>query len=73
MQPQVRVVRPRVVHQAGIGQDHGIDATSGGAVYGLLPELRAGRLGIGVERQQDLAATLVRVADSRLDRGVVEI
>ena len=64
-----------VGHQDRIGQDHGIDAGAGagGAVDRALPGFPVARLWIGVQRQQHLVATLVRIGDAGAERGVGEV
>ncbi len=63
----------RIVHQAGIGEDHRIDAESGRLVDSGCPTRPVIGKGEGIQRHQYLDAALMRVGDALLHAGVVEI
>jgi hypothetical protein len=63
----------RVVHQAGIGEDHRIDAEGGGLVDRGRPARPVVGERKGIEGDQHLDAALVGVGDALLDAGVVEV
>ena len=73
MQAQFRVGSRCVTHQAGVGQDDGIDAEFHGVVHRALPALPLVGLREGVERKQHLGALGVCVAHAFEGAGLVEI
>ena len=73
VQAQLRVPVGGVAHQAGVGQDDGINPPGGGAVQRRAPGRGVAGLRIGVQRHQHLAAPAVGVGDAFLDGFFVKV
>jgi hypothetical protein len=73
VQAQLRMLRPGVFHQAGVGEDDGIHAEIGRLVDGGGPAIPGGRLRIGVECNEHLRAAGMGVTNAFAQLGVVEI
>jgi hypothetical protein len=65
--------RAGVAHQPGVGEDHRVDIDCGSGVDGARPARVLARLGIGVDREQDLCAPRVRVAHAFAGLGRIEV
>ena len=73
VQPQLRVVLRGVLHEAGVGQDDGVQPHVHGLVHRAAPGAGVGGLRVGVERHEHLAPALVGVGNAAGNGGFVKV